>query len=421
MKKYDLVEIGAGPANLSLAALACKADLNAIFVDAQKEFSWHPGMLLSEAKLQVSFLKDLVTLVDPTNPYSFLNFLTEEGCLYQFVTANFSQISRLTFNQYLKWAFNKIPTIRKNQEVTDVKFNGDFFSIKTLDQEYQSKKIVLGSGLKPYIPECCKNIIGDDVYHNAYFLNKSDDYHGKKIAIIGGGQSGAEIVCSLLSNRDKLPASITWLSKRLNFLPIDDSPFTNELFTPKYTKYFYQKNTEKKKSLLMNHKLASDGISQYTAAEIYRKLYELRFMEKKGEELSLLPSHELLAIEKTAKEYKLTILDAENEATKLMFFDKVILCTGYNYQEPLFLTNIKNMLHYGEHGLVVNSNYEVSWDGMHECSIYIQNGARHTHGVADPNLSLLAYRSATILNHVMGYHIYPNINGSCLVNWMDGE
>jgi len=76
MIKYDVVGIGVGPANLSLAALLTKTPhLTSRFIEKQANFVWHAGMLLPKSNLQVSHLKDLVTLVDPTNPYSYINYL----------------------------------------------------------------------------------------------------------------------------------------------------------------------------------------------------------------------------------------------------------------------------------------------------------------------------------------------------------
>lgn len=72
MEKYDLVGIGAGPANLSLASLLTKAPmLKSVFFDQSNLYKWHPGLQTYQAKLQVSFLEDLVCLADPTNEYSF--------------------------------------------------------------------------------------------------------------------------------------------------------------------------------------------------------------------------------------------------------------------------------------------------------------------------------------------------------------
>ncbi|NUV64351.1 SidA/IucD/PvdA family monooxygenase, partial [Streptomyces sp. CAI-85] len=67
----DLVGVGIGPCNLSLAALAHPlAELDAVFYDQAPAFAWHPGLLLDGSRIQVPFLADLVTLADPTSPWS---------------------------------------------------------------------------------------------------------------------------------------------------------------------------------------------------------------------------------------------------------------------------------------------------------------------------------------------------------------
>jgi lysine N6-hydroxylase len=40
-------------------------------------------------------------------------------------------------------------------------------------------------------------------------------------------------------------------------------------------------------------------------------------------------------------------------------------------------------------------------------SVYVQNAERHTHGVGAPDLGLAAWRSAVILNSLMGREVYP--------------
>jgi lysine N6-hydroxylase len=65
---YDLVGVGIGPANLSLAALADPLDgLHTTFFERESAFRWHPGLMIDGAFLQVPFLADLVSLVDPTS------------------------------------------------------------------------------------------------------------------------------------------------------------------------------------------------------------------------------------------------------------------------------------------------------------------------------------------------------------------
>ncbi|MGO2537143.1 MAG: SidA/IucD/PvdA family monooxygenase, partial [Brachybacterium tyrofermentans] len=75
---HDLIGIGIGPFGLGLAALADPLpDVGAVFLDQADGFSWHPGLMIEGTTLQVPFLADLVTMADPTSPYSFLAFLKQ--------------------------------------------------------------------------------------------------------------------------------------------------------------------------------------------------------------------------------------------------------------------------------------------------------------------------------------------------------
>src|SRR4051812_45468460 len=68
LEHFDVVGSGLGPFNLSLAALVEPiTEVKVRFFEAHGTFQWHSGMMLPGARLQVSFLKDLVTLVDPSS------------------------------------------------------------------------------------------------------------------------------------------------------------------------------------------------------------------------------------------------------------------------------------------------------------------------------------------------------------------
>ena len=88
----DVVGIGFGPSNLALAIAATEqaaADprqaLRVGFLERQPRFGWHRGMLIDDATMQVSFLKDLVTLRNPTSDFSFVCYLHERGRLVDFI------------------------------------------------------------------------------------------------------------------------------------------------------------------------------------------------------------------------------------------------------------------------------------------------------------------------------------------------
>src|SRR4029453_15529245 len=105
--------IGLGPMNLGLACLAEPLpDLDVLFLEQKEQFSWHPGMLLEENTLQVPFLADLVTLADPTSPFSFLAYLKEQGRLYRFyIRENFHPL-RAEYDAYCRWAAGKLASVR---------------------------------------------------------------------------------------------------------------------------------------------------------------------------------------------------------------------------------------------------------------------------------------------------------------------
>ncbi len=90
----DFIGIGVGPFNLSIAALGSEVTgFNSKFFERKPHFSWHPGMMVPDCHMQTSFLKDLVSAVSPTNPYSFLNYLVKRKKFYRFLTTEQRTVS----------------------------------------------------------------------------------------------------------------------------------------------------------------------------------------------------------------------------------------------------------------------------------------------------------------------------------------
>ncbi|WP_377274050.1 SidA/IucD/PvdA family monooxygenase [Peterkaempfera sp. SMS 1(5)a] len=89
-RTVETLAIGAGQANLALAVameeLAPEASaLGTLLVDTHHEVAWQRGMLLPWTQSQVSLLKDLVTLRNPTSKFSFVNYLHSVGRLDDFI------------------------------------------------------------------------------------------------------------------------------------------------------------------------------------------------------------------------------------------------------------------------------------------------------------------------------------------------
>jgi lysine N6-hydroxylase len=47
----------------------------------------------------------------------------------------------------------------------------------------------------------------------------------------------------------------------------------------------------------------------------------------------------------------------------------------------------------------------------------VQNAGRASHGIADPQLALLAWRAATILNDVLGRRAFALDGAGSLIEW----
>lgn len=104
---FDLIGVGFGPSNLALAVrLAERSGAHTLahcFVERQPAFGWHRGMLLDDCRMQISFLKDLVTMRDPKSRYTFINYLFERGRLNEFVNLKNFYPTRVEFHDYLSW------------------------------------------------------------------------------------------------------------------------------------------------------------------------------------------------------------------------------------------------------------------------------------------------------------------------------
>jgi lysine N6-hydroxylase len=401
----DAVGVGVGPFNLSLAALLAPTDFKARFFDRSADFQWHPGLLFPEATIQVSYLKDLVTLVDPTSQYSFLAFLRAHKRLYRFINRTEIRVSRKEFNQYLQWVAGRLPNVEFGAEVREVAIDEQSFSVQVDRRVLHAQNLVLGTGLVPNIPPWGQSYVGDHVFHSNDYLRHPIDATGRVVAVVGGGQSSAEVVWHLLLDLEHLPAQLVWISHRSNFLPLDESPFTNELFNPVYSDYFFSLSQEQRNILLAEQKLASDGISPGLLERIYDRLYDLEFLEAAGRRVRLLPGHEVVDMQHTSAGSDLALRDRWS-ASRTVRADVIVLGTGYIYALPEAMRPLADRMSWDRDGLPVRADFSVEWDGPPELRIYAQDAARQMRGVADPNLSLMAWRSAIIANSLLGRQVY---------------
>ena len=400
--KTQIVGIGAGPANLSLASLLYPTGRSNFFFERKKEFSGHPGLQIPNASLQVSFLKDLVTLADPTNPFSFLAYLHEHGRTYHFLNARFESVTREEFTLYLKWAACKNGNIHFDEDVLEVDFADDFV-VRTNRRVLRSENISVAVGKVPHIPDIAASKMGASMFHTADYMRHNDRLGGKRVAVVGSGQSGAEVFQHLISQKGATaPSHVAWISRRPCFWPLDDSPFTNDLFMPCHQRYFAALSEPRRRSFLMDHALASDGISEATLREIYRELYLQRFVSGQDGGVEMLPSRTLTHLIREGSGWLLRLTHDDMNIPETPRFDVIIWATGYKNAPLHFLDPIAHRFQRSDSEIAVDDAFAAQWDGPRNRAIFLQNAARTQKGLADPNLSLLAWRSQKIMERLTG-------------------
>lgn len=416
----DIAGLGIGPANLSLAALCEEAggDVQARFFDRKPAFSWHRGMMLPGARLQCSWIKDLVTPVAPTSRFGFLSYLADRRRLFSFVNAGFEAVSREEFADYLAWATERLPSLSWDREVRRVSFEDGAFAVLAGAERVRARHLVLGLGHQPTMPECLRPHHGANCLHSSEYMDRALRLEGQRVAVVGGGQSGAEIALDALRAAGGAPpASVAWISRRSNFLPLDETHFSNEHFTPAYVEHFFGLPAERRDRLLREQRMMSDGISPSTLRELYEEVYRLRFLRPGPPEPRLLPGRTLVACEAVGSAFRLALREEDTGLCDALTVDVVVAATGYRTALPPCLDGLDVACDPETGWPRLGRRYVATWDGPSENRIYVQNAGRWSHGVADPQLALLAWRSAAILNDVLGRSAIPLDGDGSLVEW----
>ncbi|MGW0915047.1 lysine N(6)-hydroxylase/L-ornithine N(5)-oxygenase family protein [Streptomyces sp. NPDC002784] len=425
----DLVGIGIGPFNLSLAALAHPlAELDAVFYEQRPAFTWHPGLLIEGATIQVPFLADLVTLVDPASPWTFLNYLKSRDRLFPFYFAERFHIQRAEYDAYCRWVSQNLPALHFGHQVDAVRFNPerDVFEVdftqldadgeaEALGRTY-TRNIVLGIGTEPYVPDPLKPLVeapGVPVHHAADYLDhRAELLAAEHITVVGSGQSGAEIFLDLLRARPAGRERLHWIGRSTAFAPMEYSKLGLEHFTPDYTRYFHALGEPARDRLLTSQWQLHRGIDAGTLAAIHDELYR-RTLDGGWPDTVLTPGVRVRTAGRIATtKIELHLEHTEQHTRDRLTTDAVVLATGYR-ERPLdrILAGLDPYLRRDSRERPrVDQQFRLVLDPSvtgSGCNIYVQNAERHTHGVGTPDLGLAAWRSATVLNSLTGKETYP--------------
>ncbi len=414
---YDVIGVGFGPSNLALAiALDEAVRLHSSkcrfhFIEKQEASAWHGGMLLSESNMQISFLKDLVSLRDPTSPFTFINYLHEKKRLEDFINQKTFFPSRIEFNSYLCWAaahFEDCCTYGETVIAIEPEVSrGTVICLRVrscsagVERVYRARNLVLAVGGSPHVPAAFADL-GEDtrVFHSSRYLDGIarlgiEDRPSACIAVIGGGQSTAEIFLDLHSRFSNVRTEMIIRGNAIK--PADDSPFVNEIFNPQFTDLIFNQPERRRRDTLREFRNTNYGVVDI---DLIHKIYGIFYQQKVtgNHRHALLRTREITRAASSSEGIELTLVDSIAGTCEVRTYEAVILATGYERNGGRrLLAGLASYLP----ELSLDRDYRLCTKRDFLPSIYIQGCSEATHGLSDTLLSVLAVRAQEIANALL--------------------
>ncbi|GAA0582264.1 lysine N(6)-hydroxylase/L-ornithine N(5)-oxygenase family protein [Kribbella sandramycini] len=414
---FDLIGVGFGPSNLAVAIAAGELGDTAprrLFLERQPRFGWHRGMLIDDATMQVSFLKDLVTLRNPASPFTFLSFLHQTGRLIDFVNHKTLFPLRVEFHDYLEWAAAQLPDVvrydRTVVSVDPVSVNGVIAAFDvtstaadgSVREVHRTRNLILGTGLTPRLPEGV--MASARVWHNRDLLDQvrqlGDDAAPRRVVVVGAGQSAAEVTSFL---HERFPAAeICSVFSRYGYSPADDSPFANRVFDPAAVDEFYSAPEDVKQQMLDYHSNTNYSVVDTELIEdLYRRSYRERVAGR--ERLRFFNVARVTNLREHSDGLSLTVESLSTGQKTPLDADLIVYCTGYRAGDAAeMLGDLGRECRRDPYGrLRIGRDYRVETTDAVRAGIYLQGGGtEHTHGLASSLLSNTAVRAGEILTAI---------------------
>lgn len=424
---HDVLGIGFGPSNLALAIAieehnaraAPEGRIRARFLERQPSVGWHRGMLIDDATMQVSFLKDLVTMRNPASDFSFLCFLQERGRLVDFLNAKTLFPLRIEFHEYFEWAAERVAgMVSYASEVVDVEpvtaDDGEirWFDVTSRDPGDPGRTVVrrarnisVAVGLEPHLPS--GTTVSDRVWHNSELLPRvhaltESGGHVGRILVLGAGQSAAEAASYL--HRSFPDAEVCAVFAKYGYTPADDSPFANRIFDPEAVDVYFRSAPEVKQSLSDYHRSTNYSVVDM---ELIEALYSTMYREKvQGRErLRVRNVSRIRDVRERHDGLEVAVEYLPTGERETLTADLLVHATGYRPREIGALLNeaAKLCLRDDNDAVRVGRDHRVEVAPGATAGIYLQGATEHTHGITSSLLSTTAVRSGEILDSLLAH------------------
>lgn len=419
---YDVVGVGFGPSNLALAiaitehnaASSPQEAVSAFFMERQPQFGWHRGMLIDDATMQVSFLKDLVTLRNPTSEFSFLCYLHSKNRLVEFINRKDLFPLRIEYHDYLEWAAAKVEDVvayhHQVVAVEPVYQDGDLVCFDVVARQgddpeelvvRRARNVVLSMGLQPYLPEGIEP--RPRIWHNHDLLHRVETLAEgpvNRLTVVGAGQSAAEVAAFL--HRRFPRAEVCAVFSRFGYSPSDDSPFANQVFDPAAVDEFFMAPGDVKQMIMGYHANTNYSVvDPELIDDLYRRVYQERVLGI--DRLRIFNVSCIREVVETENGVRTVTESLTTGEKTVLESDVLVYATGYRPADPLpLLGELGAGCCRDEQGrLRIERDYRVLTSQPQRAGIYLQGGTEHTHGITSSLLSNGAVRSAEILESII--------------------
>jgi len=421
-KVWDLAGVGFGPANLSIAVSyenSCRKlatvesdKLAMIFLEKKPSFDWHPGLLIEDAEMQISFLKDLITLRDPTSEFTFINYLRSTGGLIEFANLRSFYALRTEFRDYMRWAADAVSDyVAYGTAVTNVTPNSSNGRVESLTVHIRkadgretriiTRNLAVAVGGTPRWPEWLDRQSCTNVFHSSEFLQAlkakyPDPLSPYRFAVMGAGQSSAEMFRHLYTSYPN--AVVTLVITGFALRPADDSEFVNEIFDPTMVDAFYDWPDCQRRKVLSEYANTNYAVADPSLIRaIYRDMY---ISKRVTERLQLIRGHRLVDVESHGSSSRLTLYSAADGRKSIVDADGVFFGMGYEYaRTPSILRDLTEYFECDEaNNPSVRRDYSIRCQAKFEPRIFLQGPTEASHGLTSTLLSVLPFRAEEILS-----------------------
>lgn len=414
----DLVCVGFGPANIALAIALEELwpTARATFLEKADGPCWQPAMLLSGADIQNNPIRDLVTPRNPRSRYTFVNYLHETGRLFKHLNLPGHFPLRKEYAKYIQWVAEQVSAdVEYGCEVTRIGLADGgggrrIVEVSTADgRTLRAHSVVVAPGRSPNVPPVFAGLATPQVFHTADYLPNVahlDRGYTGTVVVVGASQSAGEVVLDLVG---RLPeATIVNVMSGFGYRLKDTSPFSEEVYFPEFTSYYYQASPEGKERLRAQLRPTNYSSADRDVVDaLYCRMYE---DELDGQSrLTMRTNRRIDRATHADGKVFLEMTEQITGARDVLAADLVILATGYrdigvhDRQErlPPLLADLAGILRTDdETGLSVGFDYrlEPASSSRSIPPIYVNGLCETTHGLGDAgSFSLLALRSKAIV------------------------